>query len=401
MRKASRKRRSLFLFGFVAIAGGLAVASPAFAAWLESSEPAPRRTWNPPPPTPWVPPPTPWIVPPPPPPPPPTTGAAATVHDLLSRVSLGTPEGYGALTIVPILSPRAGASTAMLSMDAAVASGRLRVYESGSGSVPSVTVENVGASPVFLLAGEIVLGGRQDRLIREDTVIGAYSGPVSVPVYCVEQGRWNDGVSFKSAPEAIADASLRAKASSAAGQEAVWSHVAARAEAAGVQSPTSAYRAFEQSPAVARALDEYVRACPRPRPWRGHVVGAVFVSGGSVLGIDLFEDPGMLASLWPKLIRSYAAQVYASGVRWRSDTGAARVALSALQSAWPRESGWAGSAARVTLDGAGYDASAVVVGATVVHLGAFPGRSIDIEPPPPPPPPPPTPWYPWYPLPNE
>ncbi len=121
-----------------------------------------------------------------------------------------------------------------------------------------------------------------------------------------------------------------------------------------------------------------------------------------MLGVDLFADPSMLASLWPKLVRSYAANVYDDGGRWRGGgVEAARSALAALQSSWPREVGWAGSGTRVELDPAGYDASAVVHGGAVVHLGAFPSVPVPIRPPPPPPPPPPpTPW-PWYPFPEE
>ncbi|HVO29745.1 MAG TPA: DUF6569 family protein [bacterium] len=399
-----RTRRIVFSSLALALAAAALLSSlPAAAAWLESGDPPPRRTWVTPAPTPW---PTPWpIYTEPDVYRPPQTGAAAAVRALLASASLGTPEGYGSLTIVPIVATGRVPATSISSMDDAVRSGRLRVYESGAGSVPTVMVENVSATPVFLLAGEIVLGGKQDRVIREDTVIGAYSGAVSVPVYCVEEGRWTSGTTFRSAPEAVADAGLRAKAASGAGQDAIWSHVSEKASAAGVHSSTSAYREFEQSPEVSRRLDEYVARCPRPTVWRGRVVGAVFVSGGTVLGVDIVGDPSLLASLWPKLVRSYAAHVYDyGGGGWggaRIDP--ARAALSALQSAWPRESGWAGSGTRVELDAPGFDATAVVHGGAVIHLAAFPAASIQIRYPPPPPPPPPplpTPW-PWYPFPEE
>ncbi|MEM9931121.1 MAG: DUF6569 family protein, partial [Bacteroidota bacterium] len=58
-----------------------------------------------------------------------------------------------------------------------------------AGAVNTLTVQNKTDYPVFLMAGDVVQGGNQDRVIAEDQVIAARS-LTDIPVFCVEQGRW-------------------------------------------------------------------------------------------------------------------------------------------------------------------------------------------------------------------
>ncbi len=44
---------------------------------------------------------------------------------------------------------------------------------------------------MVLLAGEILLGGKQNRVMTEDILLPPLSAPVDLQVYCVEQGRWS------------------------------------------------------------------------------------------------------------------------------------------------------------------------------------------------------------------
>ena len=70
---------------------------------------------------------------------------------------------------------------------------------------------------MFLLAGEVILGGKQDRIIGQNTIIAANTTQ-SVPVFCVEHGRWTEqesGTVFHSA-HALAHGRLRGKAAIAA-----------------------------------------------------------------------------------------------------------------------------------------------------------------------------------------
>ena len=59
--------------------------------------------------------------------------------------------------------------------------------------MPQLTVVNTGQKPVLLAVGDVVEGGRQDRVIVSDAVIPPTNRPVTVAVNCVEQGRWTQG----------------------------------------------------------------------------------------------------------------------------------------------------------------------------------------------------------------
>ena len=68
--------------------------------------------------------------------------------------------------------------------------GALEVSEvSDGGSVPSLKVTNKGEKAVFLMAGEHLQGGKQNRVVNASILIGAKS-EVPIPVSCVERGRW-------------------------------------------------------------------------------------------------------------------------------------------------------------------------------------------------------------------
>ena len=44
--------------------------------------------------------------------------------------------------------------------------------------------------PLILLAGEIVTGGKQDRVVGKDRIVPPKSDPIDLAVFCVEPERW-------------------------------------------------------------------------------------------------------------------------------------------------------------------------------------------------------------------
>ncbi len=93
---------------------------------------------------------------------------------------------------------------------------------------------NNSKRPLILLAGEIVTGGKQDRVIGKDRIIPAESDPIDLGVFCVEPGRWvgsSDRFGAKTvgglapAPAPMAAPTVRAKAMADKDQQKVWSEV--------------------------------------------------------------------------------------------------------------------------------------------------------------------------------
>jgi len=109
----------------------------------------------------------------------------------LERLDLAEPLVCGRLAVVPV-ARRAGAlEGAWLTMDRAIAENVLVVTEKGGGSVPVVVVENRSATHhVFIMAGEVVAGGKQTRTVRQDVVL-APGQQVNLGVFCIEAHRWN------------------------------------------------------------------------------------------------------------------------------------------------------------------------------------------------------------------
>jgi hypothetical protein len=100
----------------------------------------------------------------------------------------------------------AGGAAAPVTLQEALAKGSVKVDETGS--VNELTVENLGNDEVFVQAGDIVKGGRQDRVLSVDLLLPPHSGQVSVAAFCVEHGRWSargdeDAGLFSGAPNAM------------------------------------------------------------------------------------------------------------------------------------------------------------------------------------------------------
>jgi hypothetical protein len=65
-----------------------------------------------------------------------------------------------------------------LTLQEALAKGAVQVSETGS--VNDLQIENTGTEPVFVQSGDIVKGGRQDRVFSTSLVLPPRSGKLSV-----------------------------------------------------------------------------------------------------------------------------------------------------------------------------------------------------------------------------
>src|SRR5208282_1470158 len=110
--------------------------------------------------------------------------------DSSSGWRIGEPITYETLTIFPVLSSQDAYTASFETLDAALASGEAIVAEQGeymhrsrNGAEPAVmssgggaqvnqlVLVNRGKKPLLLLAGEVVSGGKQDRIIGKDRII--------------------------------------------------------------------------------------------------------------------------------------------------------------------------------------------------------------------------------------
>ncbi|HTL37850.1 MAG TPA: DUF6569 family protein, partial [Kofleriaceae bacterium] len=129
----------------------------------------------------------------------------------------------GRLAIVPIVATEPLPDARVLTLDEGMASKRVIVREMpGDWQVPTVRITNKSDLPLLVLQGELIEGGKQDRVMADTRVILANSTQ-NVPVRCVEESRDQGGNRFSSG-HAIAELTLR-RTIAFAEQPEVWTRV--------------------------------------------------------------------------------------------------------------------------------------------------------------------------------
>ncbi len=224
-----------------------------------------------------------------------------------------------------------------VTLQEALAKGSVRVDETGS--VNELTVENLGSDEVFVQAGDIVKGGRQDRVLSVDLLLPPHSGRVSIAAFCVEHGRWSgrggeDAASFSSASSAMpsqeAKLAIRAYANAAAApmpgsapahppahaaaadagssQQTIWSTVkkvqerlsrSVGAPVAAPASPSSLQLSLENE-GLKQAQAAYIKALQDAGEADADVVGYVYVVNGKINGGDVYASNALFRKMWRK-----------------------------------------------------------------------------------------------------
>ena len=272
------------------------------------------------------------------------------------------PIQHGSLTVFPVVAPKSYSTAEFLTLDEGLRSGEVVVTEYGNvrglmrrRPVPAVQREsaevnrlvliNNSKRPLLLLAGEIVTGGKQDRVIGKDRIVPAESDPVDLSVFCVEPGRWvatsetfgTSGATYGGAVHGavagtlMAQPSVRAKAMGDKDQNQVWAEVrkqqasmavevTAAAPSASTEQirSTSSYAQVMENKDVKEKVDEIAR--PIERDYESLIkqlrdrkaVGVVVAVNERIIWADIFASTELLEKYWPKLVRSYASEAVVS-----------------------------------------------------------------------------------------
>jgi hypothetical protein len=313
------------------------------------------------------------------------------LSSLAERLSLGEPQRFRALVVVPLLDAATGPS-GLLTLEDALARGAAEVTEvSEAGAVPQLRLLNRGAEELFLLDGEELAGAKQNRILNLSLLVPGLTS-LEIPVSCVEQGRWGRRGNRDdfAATERVAFAKLRRRNAEAvtrslesAGlrlgdQGAVWARIAEKSARMSVHSDTGAAAALYEG--HREALDGFVAGIASVQGQ----VGAAFVVNGRLAGLDLLAGPDLLDRLLPKLVRSYAldaldeesaGEELADLTSGTAGMGAIRVAVRA---ALERAAGLSATRHRaigrgedLRLKGEGLVGAALIADGALVHLGLW------------------------------
>jgi hypothetical protein len=265
---------------------------------------------------------------------------------------------YENITVFPVVTSGGVDTSMFLTLDEGLASGEVVVTEQGSGglfrsegraprpdfnrgaAVNQLVLINRSKRPLLLLAGELVSGGKQDRIIGKDRIVPVGSEPLPLDVFCVEHGRWSSGSRF-SAAKTMVHPSVREQAALAKDQNDVWNAVRAGSTAqsavsgrgladmapmitadsisreVNVGAPTQAYSKIYEGGRVGASVDELVAQLERrfEKAVDGlkgeRVVGVIVAYGDEVAWSDIFASPELFNHYWMKLLRSYAVEALA------------------------------------------------------------------------------------------
>lgn len=249
------------------------------------------------------------------PPPKPAPPTKVTAKDAMAGSKMLAPIQVDSLTLTPIVAETKTAATGpkvdVLVLDEAMASKKVRIKELESETVNTLTFINKSEQPVFILAGEVIIGGKQDRIIGTNTIIPANTTQ-TVPVFCVEHGRWDNSSKEFTTAKALAHGRLRGKASLMSSQSEVWDEVAKTNETKKTKSSTDTYRQVAQKQTDgslqkwSKKVDEALAKVPATD--RANMIGYVVALNGKVATVDMFQSPALFKKLEPKLLKSYVTE---------------------------------------------------------------------------------------------
>lgn len=257
------------------------------------------------------------------------------------------------------------------SMSEALLAKELVITEEPAASVPSVLAENKGDRAVLMLAGEIIVGGKQNRTLKDDVLLDAHATAI-LPVLCVERARWSGRYQPFLEGSGMASLDVRGGAISGRAQGEIWDSVSSYQRKLSVEAPTADLSAIQKSPEAARAVADYTDAFRKH--WRAEAVGMVVARHGRIVGADIFCNRQIFAKHRDRLLESYAldCHVHRNDVIRHHQQDAAQflARVHRAQFTW-REAAGRG---RILAVSAGITGHALTLGEDIVHAGLFPER---------------------------
>ena len=211
-----------------------------------------------------------------------------------------------------------------------------RAYANGA-TVNTLTIENTSDDTIYIMAGEVIQGGRQDRVIAEDVIAMPHSGKIAVPVFCVEPSRWsyrdaspetpspdnepaqatNDKIYAFTGHFNTASNSIRQTVKHEKNQSEVWAKVGDMRTRHNVAAQGSTYGDLATATDFVQQRDAYLNVLANAFASANNadapVIGCVVVSGDKVLGCDIFATPALFDQQYPILLHAYVSEAITYG----------------------------------------------------------------------------------------
>lgn len=189
-----------------------------------------------------------------------------------------------------------------------------------TGQVNQLSITNASDEYIFILAGDIVKGGKQDRTMGNDMIIPPGAKNTALESYCVESGRWErrgdeSTREFSDNTKMLSSKKLKLASRLKKDQSEVWNQVAEQQERLNQnlselegkeievrsgKSETSLQLALE-SKDLERMTDEYKSKLKALSNLPKECIGFAYAINGEIYGIDLYNNANLFSDLKEKL----------------------------------------------------------------------------------------------------
>lgn len=293
---------------------------------------------------------------------------------LLKDAAVGHPITRGGVSIIPVYI-RPGGPVISTGPTTGVI-----ISERPDAEVPTLVAHNPTPSPVLLMEGETVTGGRQNRVLNVSVLIPA-GATIDIPVSCVEQGRWGGGREFGRGAALAPRRVRRAKTEGVfrhvaeggpkrADQGEVWHVVDHELDRLNVKNMTNslldAEFVLDRNDDIARAVEELVAKGPLPGQ-----CGVVIAHGRRIVSVDVFANPDLLACQWASIVRSAMLDAPVDAVNGRPSASKALSFLRKFAEGQARLAPGVGLGREHHVSGKRMVGQALVWDDVLVHASAF------------------------------
>lgn len=231
---------------------------------------------------------------------------------------------YKNLKVIPIRykGPANGSNAALpqlkntISFNQALAQNLVTVEERGTTAIENVhwlSLYNHSNKDVFISSGEVLAGGRQDRMVSKDTIVQAGSGRIDLPVMCVEEGRWSEK-NKKFVYQKMANTHLRKTLDQSKSQVFVWKEINNQLDQDKIKNKTLSYLSRDKDKKFTEVQNEYWNYFrPKFQQPDSNIVGIVCISGDRILGSDIFIARNLFYGQLHPLLMGYIEEAMIFG----------------------------------------------------------------------------------------
>jgi hypothetical protein len=233
---------------------------------------------------------------------------------------ISTPYTYKNLTIFLLHGKDENNKANVMTLQEAMERKLFVVYETSD--VNELEVENLSKQfDVFIQSGDIVKGGKQDRILAVSIIVPARSGRIKIEAFCVESGRWTkrgqeDAGKFNSSNDRIVTKELKMAANGARSQSEVWNQVSEAQQrlsqnvggsvAADVSS-SSLQLSLENKKVIA-TVEDYIRSLAAIANGKSDVIGYAMAINGKINSADVYVSNAVFKKVWPKMLKAAATE---------------------------------------------------------------------------------------------